>query len=192
MKATLESRQAVKVWEIDPAHSSAQFSVRHLMISNVRGEFTRVTGRVHFDPADIENSSIEASVDVNSISTREPDRDKHLKSADFLDAEKFPTMTFKSQRVEKSDGTVKFTGDLTIHGTTRLVSFTLEGPTPPVKDPWGNMRMGASASGKINRKDFGVIWNQTLETGGVLVGEEISITLDVELVSKASHAGRNN
>lgn len=195
MSATLETtptKSAARVWEIDPAHSSAQFSVRHMMISNVKGEFTRVTGRVHYDPAAIEKSSIEASVDVNSISTREPDRDKHLKSADFFDAEKYPTMTFKSKRVERSNGAVKFAGDLSIHGTTLPVDFVLEGPTQPMKDPWGNLRMGASATTTINRKDFGLIWNQVLEAGGVLIGEDISITLDVELISKEPPAGRNN
>jgi polyisoprenoid-binding protein YceI len=176
---------AATLWQIDPAHSSAQFSVRHLMISNVKGEFSKVTGSVRFDGENIERSSIEASVDVNSISTREPDRDAHLKSADFFDAANFPAMIFKSKRVIKNaDGSVKLVGDLTIRGTTRETTFRLEGPTSPIKDPWGNVRVGASASAKINRKDFGLTWNTALETGGVLVGDEVAISLDVELIQK--------
>jgi polyisoprenoid-binding protein YceI len=189
MKPTLvdPEKSDETIWEIDPAHSSAQFSVRHLMISNVKGEFTKVTGIVNFDGENIERSSIEASVDVNSISTREPDRDAHLKSADFFDVANFPAMVFKSHRVVKNaDGSAKLIGDLTIRGTTRETAFTLEGPTSPVKDPWGNVRRGASAMAKINRKDFGLTWNAALETGGVVVGDEVSITLDVELVQKSA------
>jgi polyisoprenoid-binding protein YceI len=196
MNPTLESpaiKSAATIWEIDPAHSSAQFSVRHLMISNVKGEFTKVTGCVSFDGENLERSSIEASVDVNSISTREPARDAHLKSADFFDAANFPAMTFKSKRVVKNaDGSVKLVGDLTIRDATRETTFTLEGPTSPIKDPWGNVRRGASASTKINRKDFGLTWNAVLETGGVVVGDEISITLDVELVAQASPTASKN
>ena len=180
---------ATKVWEIDPAHSSAQFSVRHMMIANVKGEFTKVSGRVNFDPENPEASSVEAHVDVNSISTREPDRDAHLKSADFFDVAKFPNMTFKSKRIVKnSDGSLQLVGDLTIHGVTRETAFALEGPTAPLKDPWGNVRRGASATARINRKDFGLTWNAALEAGGVLVGDEVKITLDVELVQKAAPA----
>jgi polyisoprenoid-binding protein YceI len=189
MKATTAEveKPMTTIWEIDPAHSSAQFSARHMMISNVKGEFTKVTGRVDFDGENIERSSIDASVDVNSISTREAARDAHLKSADFFDAEKFPVRTFKSKRVEKdSRGDINLLGDLTIRGTTREVTFALEGPTPAVKDPWGNVRRGASASTKINRKDFGLTWNAALETGGVLVGDEVSISLDVELIQKSA------
>jgi polyisoprenoid-binding protein YceI len=188
MTATLTSPQAAtKVWEIDPAHSSAQFSVRHMMISNVKGEFSKVSGRVNFDPANLPASSVEASVDVGSISTREAARDAHLKSADFFDAANFPEMTFKSKRIVKdSSGNLHLIGDLTIHGTTRETSFNLEGPTPEIKDPWGNVRRGVSASAKINRKDFGLTWNAALETGGVLVGEEVRVTLDVEIIQKAA------
>ena len=175
------------IWEIDPAHSSAGFSVRHMMIANVKGEFSKVTGRVEFDGGNIERSSIDASVDVNSISTREAARDTHLKSADFFDAANFPAMTFNSKRFEKDSGdNIKLIGDLTIRGTTREVALALEGPTPPMKDPWGNVRRGASAAGKINRKDFGLTWNAALEAGGVLVGDEVSITLDVELILKSA------
>jgi polyisoprenoid-binding protein YceI len=194
MKTTLEvaaPKTAAGIWEIDPAHSSAQFSVRHLMISNVKGEFTKVSGRVNYDLENIEKSSVEASVDVSTISTREPDRDAHLKSPDFFDVAKFPTMTFQSKRLLKnSDGSLKLVGDLTIRGVTREVAFQVEGPTPAVKDPWGKLRRGVSASTKVNRKDFGLTWNAALETGGVLVGEEVGITLDIELVAQAAD-GKN-
>ena len=178
------TKPAITTWNIDPAHSNAQFSVRHLMIANVKGEFTKVTGRVSFDPNRPESLSAEAAIDVSTINTREPDRDKHLKSADFFDVAHFPTLTFKSKRAEKGPGSLKLTGDLTIHGATREVTLEVEGPTPPVQDPWGFTRVGASATTKINRKDFGLTWNQALETGGVLVGDEIKITVDVELTAQ--------
>jgi len=185
--AQTQQAPAVKpgTWNIDPAHSNAQFSVRHLMISNVKGEFTRVNGQVQFDPDRPESLFADATLDVSTINTREPDRDKHLKSADFFDVTNFPTITFKSRRAEKGPGGMKLTGNLTIRGTTREVTLEVEGPTPPMKDPWGFTRVGASATTKINRKDFGLTWNQALETGGVLVGDEIKITVDVELVAQA-------
>ena len=172
-------------WEIDPVHSQAQFAVRHMMISNVRGEFTKISGTLALDQEDLDRSTIEARVDVDSISTREPDRDVHLKSADFFDVANFPTITFTSKRVTKDrQGRVKATGDLTIRGVTREIVLDVDGPTTPSKDPWGNLRIGASASTKISRKDFGLTWNAALETGGVLVGDEVGITIDVELVKK--------
>ncbi|HKT11715.1 MAG TPA: YceI family protein [Terriglobia bacterium] len=171
-------------WNLDPAHSNAQFSVRHMMISNVKGEFTKVTGQVHFDPGKPESLSAEAAIDVSTINTREPDRDNHLKSPDFFHVEKYPAITFKSKRAVKDTHGLKLTGDLTIHGVTREVTLDVEGPTPPTKDPWGNTRVGASATAKINRKDFGLTYNQALETGGVLVGDEVKITIDVELLAQ--------
>jgi polyisoprenoid-binding protein YceI len=174
----------ITTWKIDPAHSNAQFSVRHLMISNVKGEFTQVSGQIFFDPQKPETLSAETIIDVSTINTREPDRDKHLKSADFFDEATFPTITFKSRQAAKGPDGLKLIGDLTIHGVTREVTLDVEGPTQPMKDPWGNTRVGASATTKINRKDFGLTWNQALETGGVLVGDEIKITVDVELVAK--------
>ena len=176
----------ITTWNIDPAHSNAQFSVRHLMISNVKGEFTKVSGQVLFDNDKPETLSAEATIDVSSINTREPDRDKHLKSPDFFDVANHPAITFKSKRAEKGPNGLKVTGDLTIRGTTREVTLDVEGPTPPMKDPWGFTRVGASATTKINRKDFGLIWNQALETGGFVVGDEIKITVDVELVAQAA------
>jgi polyisoprenoid-binding protein YceI len=176
------AKPAITTWNIDPSHSNAQFSVRHLMISNVKGEFTGISGRILFNPQKPETLSAEATIDVSTINTREHDRDNHLKSPDFFHVEEYPTITFKSKRAEKGSGGLKVAGDLTIHGVTREVTLDVEGPTPPTKDPWGNIRVGASATTKINRKDFGLTWNQALETGGVLVGDEIKITVDVELV----------
>lgn len=174
---------AVSTWNIDPAHSQAEFKVKHMMISNVKGYFTNIKGALILDDSEITNSQVEATIDAASINTREPQRDAHLKSADFFDVEKFPTLSFKSSRVtRKGDDELVVTGDLTIHGVTRKVDFQVEGPTPPTKDPWGNTRVGLSATTKINRKDFGLVWNGVLETGGVLVGDEVTITLEVEFV----------
>jgi len=169
-------------YNIDPAHSHAGFKVRHLMVANVRGEFSKVTGTVVFDREHPENSSIKASIDATTIHTRDEQRDTHLKSADFLDVAKFPTIDFISTEISGSGDEWKVTGDLTIHGETREVVLEVEGPAPETKDPWGSTRTGASASTKINRKDFGLTWNVALEAGGVLVGEEIAITLELELI----------
>ena len=173
-------------WNIDPVHSVVEFKVKHMMISNVKGHFSSLTGTLSLYEARPENSSVQASIEVASISTREPQRDGHLKSADFFDAEKFPTIDFKSTSVKptgKASGTVE--GDLTIHGVTRKVVLDVDGPTAPGKDPWGNTRVGVTASTKISRKDFGLTWNAALETGGVLVGDEVTITLDVQFVKTA-------
>ena len=174
---------AITTWNFDPAHTTAEFKVRHMMITNVKGQFTSIKGVLTLDENDISNSRVEASIEAASINTREPDRDTHLKSADFLDVEKFPTLTFASTRVIRNGtGDLEVEGNLTIHGVTRKVVFAVEGPTPPGKDPWGNTRLGASATTKINRKDFGLMWNAALETGGILVGDEVSITVDVEAI----------
>ena len=176
-------QSATTTWNFDPAHTTAEFKVKHMMITNVKGQFTSVTGVLTLDETDITNSRVEASVEAASINTREADRDTHLKSADFFDVEKFPTLTFASTRVtQKGTGDLEVEGDLTIHGVTRKVVFAVEGPTPPGKDPWGNTRLGASATTKINRKDFGLMWNAALETGGILVGDEVRITVDVEAI----------
>ena len=170
-------------WNIDPVHSAAQFKVKHMMISNVKGEFTSVKGSLEFDEQHIENSRVHAEIDASTINTREPQRDAHLKSADFFDVEKFPTLSFRSTKVSRKDeGVLAVAGELTIHGVTRAVTFIVEGPSDATKDPWGNTRIGLSATTKINRKDFGLAWNAALETGGILVGEEVTITLDVQFV----------
>jgi polyisoprenoid-binding protein YceI len=177
---------ATTTWNIDPVHSTAQFKVKHMMISNVKGEFTSINGTLSLNEEDIAKSFVEATIDATTINTREPQRDAHLKSADFFDVEKFPTLSFKSSRVSRAgDGELSVEGDLTIHGVTRRVVFEVEGPSLPAKDPWGNTRIGLSATTKINRKDFGLTWNAALETGGILVGEEVTITLDIEFVKKA-------
>ena len=174
---------AVTTWSIDPVHSVAEFKVKHMMISNVKGQFTGVSGTLTLDEADVTHSKIDATIDAASINTREADRDAHLKSADFFDVEKFPTLGFRSTRVTRSgDDELSVEGDLTIHGVTRKVVFAVEGPTAPGKDPWGNTRIGISAITKINRKDYGLTWNAALETGGILVGDEVTITLDVQFV----------
>jgi len=174
---------ATTTWKIDPAHSSADFKVKHMMISHVKGSFAGITGTLTEHATDASLSSIDASVDVTTINTGDAQRDGHLKSPDFFDAEKFPTMTFKSTQVtRKGEGEYAVTGDFTIHGVTKPVTFAVEGPSAPGKDPWGNTRIGLSATTKINRKDFGLSWNSALETGGVLVGEDVIITLDVQFI----------
>ena len=172
-------------WEFDPAHTGVHFKVRHLMISSVRGEFEKVSGKIVYDEADVTKSSADITIDTGSINTRVAKRDEHLRSPDFLDVAKHPAITFKSKRVEKAgDGTLKMTGDLTIRSVTKEVVLTIEGPSPEIKDPGGNRRVGAQATTKINRKDFGLVWNAALETGGVVVGDEVEITIDVEIYKK--------
>ncbi len=174
------------MWDIDPAHTSAQFAVRHLMVSTVRGEFGKVSGTVNLDEQDPSKSSLEATIDTASINTRVEKRDQHLKSPDFLDVAKYPTMTFKSKKIEKvSDAKFKVTGDLTLHGVTKEVVLDVEGSPKAFKDPSGNLRVGGVATTKINRQDFSVQWNKALETGGVVAGDEVAITIDVELTKKA-------
>jgi polyisoprenoid-binding protein YceI len=177
---------SVTTWNIDPVHSVVEFKVKHMMISNVKGQFAQVSGTLKFDEARPENSSAEATIEVASINTRDAQRDGHLKSADFFDAEKYPSITFKSTSVKQTGagrGTVE--GDLTIHGVTRKVVLDVDGPTEPGKDPWGNTRVAVSATTRISRKDYGLTWNAALETGGVLVGDEVTITLDVQFVKAA-------
>lgn len=179
--------QAVQ-YEIDPVHSSAQFSVRHMMVSNVRGEFAKVTGTVIYDPKNPKASSVEATIDATTINTHEPRRDDDLKSPNFFDVAKYPTLTFKSKKVEPADGgKLHVTGDLTIHGVTKEVVLEVEGPSPEVK-MGPNFKAGASAGTTINRKDFGLVWNRALESGGVLVGDEVKITLEIEMGRKVAPA----
>jgi polyisoprenoid-binding protein YceI len=176
-------------WHIDPAHSAAHFSVRHLMISNVRGEFTKLSGSAILNRADPSKSTVEVTIQAASINTREPQRDEHLRSADFLDVANYPTITFKSKRNEAVElEYYKLTGDLTIRGVSKEVTLDIEGPTPPVKDPWGNVRAGVTVSTKINRKDFGLVWNALVEGGGVMVGDEVKITIEAELIQQAPAA----
>lgn len=172
-------------WQIDSAHSAAQFAVRHMMVSTVRGDFGQIKGSARFDPKDPSKGSIEATVEVASINTRQPKRDAHLKSADFFDVEKFPVMTFKSTRIEPAGaGRLKLTGQLTMRGVTKEVTFDVEGPSAELKDARGGGRIGASATAKISRKEFGMTWNRAIEAGGVAVGDEVSVTIDLELIRK--------
>jgi polyisoprenoid-binding protein YceI len=183
MSALATPQAATSTWNVDPVHSVAEFKVKHMMISNVKGQFTGVKGSLALDESDVTKSRVEASIDAASITTREAQRDAHLKSPDFFDVEKFPALSFKSTQIKRAgEGELAVAGDLTIHGITRNVGFTVEGPTPQAKDPWGNTRLGLSATAKINRKDFGLTWNAALETGGILVGDEVTITLDVQFV----------
>ncbi len=174
---------AATTWNLDPVHSVAEFKVKHMMISNVKGQFTGISGVLTLDESDITNSRVEASIDASSIDTRDAKRDAHLKSADFFETEKYPTLSFRSTGIKRTGADeLALTGDLEIHGVTRQVVFRVEGPTPPHEDPWGHARVGLSAVTKINRKDFGLTWNAALEAGGILVGDEITITLDVQFV----------
>ncbi len=170
-------------WNLDPAHSAAEFKVKHMMISNVKGSFRALSGVLNLDEADVTGSSVEAFLPVATLSTGDEQRDGHLKSADFFDAEKFPTITFKSNEVKRTgEGEYAVTGDLTLRGVTKPVTFAVEGPSAPGKDPWGNLRIGLTATTRINRKDFGLTWNSALEAGGVLVGDEVGLTLDVQFI----------
>ena len=176
----------MSIYQIDASHSAAQFKVRHMMIANVKGEFQKVSGTVHFDDANPAASSVDAAIDATTISTRDEQRDGHLKSPDFLDVAQFPSINFKSRQVTAS-GADSFTvvGDLTIHGVTKEVKLKVDEMTPEAKDPWGGTRRGAQASTRINRKDFGMGFNMALEAGGFLVGEDVDINIDVELVKQA-------
>jgi polyisoprenoid-binding protein YceI len=170
-------------FQIDPRHSDAQFAVTHLMISTVRGEFHGISGTVIYDDSDVSRSSVDVTIDATTVDTREPDRDKHLKSADFFDVSHHPTMTFKSSKVEADGpGKLKVTGELTIRGNTKPAVLEVTVPKSPIRDPWGLQRTAISATAKINRQDFGVAWNKNLDSGGVVVGDTVDITLDVEMV----------
>ena len=172
-------------WQIDPAHTNVEFSVRHMMISNVKGQFQKTSGTVDVNGKDPTSAKIDATIDATSINTRVDKRDAHLKSPAFLDVDKFPTITFKSTKIEADGpGKWKVTGDLTLHGVTKPVVLDVESTGTPVTDPMGNTRAGASATTKISRKDFGLTWNQPLETGGVMVGDEVAISIDVEAIKK--------
>jgi len=180
---TTPTAAATTTWNLDPAHTAAEFKVKHMMITNVKGQFTSVTGAITLDERDITKSRAEVTIAANSIDTRHPDRDAHLKSADFFDVEKFPVLKFVSTRVSRGrNDELHVEGDLTIRGVAKKVVFQVDGPSEPAKDPWGNTRLGLTATTKVNRKDFGLTWNSALETGGVLVGEEVTITLDVQAV----------
>jgi polyisoprenoid-binding protein YceI len=183
MATTTSNPAAITTWKLDPAHSHAEFKVKHMMISNVKGSFSGLSGTLTEHATDKTLSTIEATIDVNSIVTGDAQRDTHLRSADFFDAAQYPAMTFRSTKVQPNgDGGYNVTGDLTLHGQTRQQTFVVEGPTAPGKDPWGNTRIGLSAATKINRKDYGLNWNAALETGGILVGDDVDITIEAQFI----------
>jgi polyisoprenoid-binding protein YceI len=173
-------------WQVDPDHSSFQFKVRHLTVSSVRGDFGKVIqGIIYFDPQDVGNTKAQVILDAASVSTNHAKRDEHLRGADFFDVSKYPTVTFISKQVTKMGPDIlRATGDLTLHGVTREVVLDIQGPAPEVKDPSGNFRRGLTAIGKINRKDFGMNWNRTLDTGGMVIGDEVEISVEIEMIRK--------
>ena len=174
--------------ESDPAHSSAGFSVKHMMVTTVRGEFSKVQSTLTWDKEDPSKSSVEAKIDVASVDTHNEKRDAHLKSPDFFDVAKCPDITFKSTKVEKAGDKYKVDGNLTLHCVTRPVTLEVEGPGQGVKSPWGTLSYGVSATTKVNRKDFGLVWNKALEGGGVVVGEDVNVNLDLEFTPKPAAA----
>ena len=183
MTTPVSGATALSTWNIDPAHSAAEFKVRHMMISNVKGKFSGLSGSLKLDETDYTHSSIEVSIPSASVSTVDDKLDAHLKNEDFFDVEKFPTLTFKSTSIRSTgDHDYEVTGDLTIRGVTKAVTLSVNDLSEPSKDPWGNLRIGLSGSAKVNRKDFGLVWNAPLEFGGVLVGDEVTITLDVQFI----------
>jgi len=172
-------------WQMDPDHSSFQFKIRHLTVSNVKGDFSKAKGVVTIDEKDITQLKVEVTIDAASVNTGHAKRDEHLRGPDFFDVTKYPTITFISKKIMKADtNRLKVIGDLTIRGVAREITVDVEGPTPEVKDPWGSFRRGATATTKINRRDFGMTWNKVLDTGGFLVGEDVDIYVEVELVKK--------
>jgi len=174
-------------WEIDPAHSSAQFAVKHLVISTVRGHLGKVTGTLNLDEQDVTRSTVEATIDAAGIDTREAKRDEHLRSPDFLDTAQYPTITFKSKKITRlAADRYTISGDLTLRGVTKPVTLNVEGSPTPMKDPFGNTKIGGVVKARLNRKDFGIDWSKTMDSGGLVVGDEVDVTIDVELVQKAA------
>jgi polyisoprenoid-binding protein YceI len=174
-------------WQIDPSHSSVNFSIKHMMIAKVHGGFEKFSGTLVYDDQNPSASTINASIESASISTREANRDTHLKSADFFDVEKFPAITFTATNIQRTgDGEFKALGNLTIRDVTQEVALIVEGPSEELKDPYGNIKTAFSATTKIKRKDFGLNWNAALETGGILVGEDVSITLDLQFAKQVA------
>lgn len=170
-------------WNIDPDHSNIGFRIKHLMIANVKGNFNKHTGTVEINDKDVTKSKVNITIEAASINTNVQKRDEHLRSADFFDVAKYPSMTFVSKKVAKAGkGALKVTGDLTIHGVTKEVVLNVEPISPEIKDPWGNIRRGTLATTKISRKEFGLTWNKAMETGGVMIGDEVYITLEIEMI----------
>jgi polyisoprenoid-binding protein YceI len=174
-------------WDIDPAHSTVEFSVRHMMVTTVKGQFQKVKGTVELDEKDPNKSTVEVSIETASIDTREAKRDAHLKSPDFFDAAKFPALTFKSTKIEKAGkGKFKLTGDLSMHGITKSVVLAVEGPSASIKDPYGRTVRGVMATGKLDRKDWGMTWNKALDSGGFVVSDEVKLDINAELAEHSA------
>jgi polyisoprenoid-binding protein YceI len=181
--ASMSATTALSTWNIDPAHSAAEFKVRHMMISYVKGKFSGLSGVLKLDETDYTYSTVEVSIPAANVSTVDDKLDAHLKNEDFFDVEKFPTLTFTSTDIRSTGGhDYEVVGDLTIRGVTKPVTLNVNDVSKPSKDPWGNLRIGLTGSTKVNRKDFGLVWNAPLEFGGVLVGDEVTITLDVQFI----------
>lgn len=180
------------IWTVDGAHSSVDFAVTHMTISKVKGQFSELAGTIEIDDADITRSKVDVAIPTKTVFTNEKDRDNHLRSPDFLNVEKFPKMTFVSTKITKdAPGKLSMTGNLTIAGITKEVTFAVEGPTDAVTDPWGNVRRGASASTKIDRQQFGITWNKTLDKGGLVVGNEIDIAINLEFMPADKTAAKD-
>lgn len=180
-------------WNIDPAHSSASFAVKHMMVSTVHGSFSSLKGTVDYDPGDLAGAKVNLTIDATTVDTRNDNRDKDLKSPNFFDVEKYPTITFVSKRVVPgAAGKFQLIGDMTLHGVTKEITFNVEGPASPIKDPRGNLHSGATATATVNRKDFGLIWNKTLDGGGAMVGDDVALTVEVELVQMKPPAAAAN
>lgn len=185
MATAVTTAQEVTMWEIDPVHTSIEFAVKHMMVSNVRGQFTGVHGTLRYSEKDLNAVSVTARIDPATINTREPDRDTHLKSADFFDVEHYPEITFASNSIKRAGHQhLKVFGTLTIHGKTNPVVLIAEKLSEAARDPWGKLRRGTTATVHVNRKDYGLVWNKALETGGFLVGDDVTITVDAEFVEK--------
>jgi polyisoprenoid-binding protein YceI len=185
--ATLATASA-STWEIDPAHSTIEFSVKHMMVSTVKGQFEKLKGTIELDEKDVTKSTVEVTIDLASVNTHEPKRDGHLKSPDFFDVAKYPTATFKSTKVQKAGKKLKVTGDLTLHGVTKPVILEVEGPSAATKTPFGTTVRGVHATSKLDRKDFEIGWNKVLDNGGIMVGNEVTLELNAELTEKAAPA----
>lgn len=188
---SLSAHAAASQWEIDTSHSNVGFAVRHMMVGNTRGHFNQFSGQVSYDDKNLAASTIQVTIDTASINTNDTKRDDHLRSPDFFDAGKFPTITFKSTQIEKQGEQLKITGDLTLHGVTKSVVLVAQPLSSAVKDPFGNIRAGTSATAKINRKDFGVVWNKTLDGGGLAVGDDVMLQFDIELVQPKAPAAND-
>jgi len=171
-------------WVFDDAHSAADFSIRHMMVSNVKGQIGGLKGTIDIDDKDLTKSKVDVSLDVTTIDTRNGKRDEHLKSPDFFDVQKFPQMHFVGKKIEKAGKGLKVTGDLTMKGVTKSTVLMVDGPTSPVKDPWGKMKRGFTAQATINRKDFGLTWNKALDGGGVVLGDDVKVAIEAELEEK--------